>query len=134
MSYYWNNIIEANNIFNESDESEEIINDNKPYDKIIEIKYNGELKKNISDIDIKKTNIKNKIKNKKYSLKRCNHIGCKNKLTLIDLQIKCKCNVHFCQKHMNPHNHMCDYDNKMVVQERIKKNNPLCSHSKIDKI
>jgi hypothetical protein len=96
--------------------------DIKPHSKNIKIK-------NTDNIDTLTKIIKKKSKNK-----RCNHVDCKKKLTLIDLHIGCKCNNHYCAKHMNPHNHMCVYDNKKDVKELIGRGNPLCNPSKLVKI
>jgi predicted nucleic acid binding AN1-type Zn finger protein len=41
---------------------------------------------------------------------RCQHPKCNKKLSLIDKQIKCKCNNVFCVKHRLSENHNCSYD------------------------
>jgi len=52
---------------------------------------------------------------------RCNHKGCKKKLTLTDF--KCKCNKKFCPKHRLPEQHNCNFDfKKYNKDEFIKKN------------
>lgn len=61
----------------------------------------------MSKIDI---NVKNG--KKKKNKKRCNFHGCKKKLSLVDLERKCKCEKIFCQKHRAINNHNCSFDYK----------------------
>ena len=117
---------DINDINNDNNDNDKIITymnnyyDNKPYDKPL--------------VQIQRKKEKPPVVKKKKNKRRCHHVHCKNKLSLTDLQIICKCEGHFCAKHMNPHNHMCDYDNKKDVKEQIELNNPLCKNSKVVKI
>jgi hypothetical protein len=62
------------------------------------------------------------IKMKKSKKPRCFH--CKKKLTLIELNFRCKCDNVYCQVHLNPHSHNCQVDYVQERQNKIKENNP----------
>lgn len=52
----------------------------------------------------------------------CSKKKCRKKLTLVDLTIKCKCDLYFCKTHRLPENHDCsfnfkDKDVKKMVKE-----------------
>ena len=64
---------------------------------------------------------------------RCAESGCNKKLSLIDLEKKCNCNMSFCMKHFQPFNHNCTFDNKTKIKNIIKENNPKCIHTKINR-
>tara|TARA_B110001469_G_scaffold125188_1_gene140166 strand:+ start:5249 stop:5632 length:384 start_codon:yes stop_codon:yes gene_type:complete len=64
---------------------------------------------------------------------RCAESGCNKKLSLIDLEKKCNCNMSFCMKHFQPFNHNCKFDNKTKIKNIIKENNPKCIHTKINR-
>ena len=49
---------------------------------------------------------------------------CNKKLTLIEINFKCKCEHTFCQIHLNSHSHNCPYNYLKDKQDTIKKNNP----------
>jgi AN1-type zinc finger protein 5/6 len=59
---------------------------------------------------------------KKSKKPRCFH--CKKKLTLIELNFRCKCNHVYCQVHLNPHSHNCSVNYLQDKQTKIKENNP----------
>ena len=61
-----------------------------------------------------------KDKEKKEKKIRCDF--CNKKLGLIFFT--CKCENHFCQKHLNPHSHDCSFNYKLECQEKLKENNP----------
>ena len=81
----------------------------------------------LENIDVKQKN------KKKKKNKRCHVSGCKKKLSLIDLEKKCNCNMSFCMKHFQPFNHNCKFDNKTQIKKIIKENNPKCIHAKINR-
>jgi len=43
-------------------------------------------------------------------VKRCEAEGCKKKLSLVHLSIKCKCNKCFCDVHRFSESHNCSFD------------------------
>ncbi len=49
----------------------------------------------------------NKIEKKKI---RCSFEGCNKKLSIIERDIKCKCNKSFCKNHSFFTNHNCDFN------------------------
>ena len=51
---------------------------------------------------------KNTIKKKKVI--RCSYINCNKKLSIIERDIKCKCNLSFCKNHLYFKNHNCEFD------------------------
>ena len=65
---------------------------------------------------------------------KCFHFECKKKLTLIDLQKKCKCNNYFCIKHFSNLNHSCSHDYKKETKAILEKQNVKCENSKVIKI
>ena len=50
---------------------------------------------------------------------KCNCIGCKKKLKLVDLEIKCKCGKSFCKLHKDPTLHKCEYNYKTIDQTKL---------------
>ena len=50
---------------------------------------------------------------------KCNCIGCKKKLKLVDFEIKCRCGKHFCKLHKDPETHKCEYNYKTIDQIRL---------------
>ena len=79
----------------------------------------------------KSTSQPNKQNNTKKPTKlRCHF--CKKKLPLIHYD--CKCGHKFCQKHLNPHSHNCNFDYKEMGQNKIRKENPKIVAEKIIKI
>ena len=89
----------------------------------------GLLKKD--DPSLKLGMIKVDKKKGKKKKQRCAESGCNKKLSLIDLEKKCNCNMSYCMKHFQPFNHNCKFDNKTNIKNIIKENNPKCIHSKI---
>ena len=83
-------------------------------------------KKNNSIVICKKNDIK---KPKKL---RCSFVGCRKKLTLLDLE--CKCKNKYCLTHRLPENHNCTYDFKTEGKIAIEKNNPVVVNDKLIKI
>ena len=65
---------------------------------------------------------------KKKSKPRCHF--CHKKLKMTELNFHCKCEFTFCQHHLQPHSHKCDFN---YLQERrciIKEKNPrMCIQS-----
>ena len=51
--------------------------------------------------------------------KRCNHVACKKKLLLSDME--CKCGIRFCANHRFPEEHKCTFDFKAVGNARLMK-------------
>lgn len=72
--------------------------------------------------------------NKKRKIKkpRCSFIGCNTKLSLLDLE--CKCKNKYCLLHRLPEDHNCSYDFKTEGKLLIKKNNPTIVNDKCIKI
>lgn len=66
----------------------------------------------------------------KKSTKRCDFIGCKEKINLI--KFDCICNKSFCVKHKSRHSHNCQIiiNNKSI----IKNNNPVIKSTTLVKI
>ena len=57
---------------------------------------------------------------KKKKKKRCKECNCK--LSLIFYT--CKCKDIFCNKHLNPHSHNCQFNYVEEKKKQIEKNNP----------
>jgi len=51
--------------------------------------------------------------------KRCCLEGCRKKLKIIDLSIKCKCENHYCENHRIPESHNCIFDYRQEDQSKI---------------
>jgi hypothetical protein len=68
----------------------------------------------------------------KISSSRCNHTGCKKKLTLIDL--KCKCGIKFCLSHRMPEDHACSIDFKADTIKNLEKQLVKISAPKLERI
>jgi len=105
----------------------------------IDIDENKELSNNINTdetittkLPVNKFKKDHKKKNKKKN--RCNHTDCNKILSLIDMQITCKCENNYCSKHMNPYNHQCIYDSKIEHRTRIRVNNPKCENFLFEKL
>ena len=49
--------------------------------------------------------------------KRCNHVSCKKKLLLSDME--CKCGIRFCANHRFPEEHKCTFDFKAAANSRL---------------
>jgi hypothetical protein len=64
---------------------------------------------------------------------QCAHITCKKKIKLYQ-QIECKCKLFFCVSHRCPSIHICKFDYKHEMREKIKKENPQIICDKITKI
>lgn len=47
---------------------------------------------------------------------RCAHQLCKIRLSMVDLDIECKCGLTFCGRHRLPEDHNCSYDHKGEAQ------------------
>lgn len=75
-------------------------------------------------------NMKNTLK--KIKKPRCAFIGCRTKLTLLDME--CKCKNKYCIIHRLPENHNCKYDFKTEGKLLIEKNNPIIVNEKCIKI
>ena len=74
--------------------------------------------------EIKEQNLKPKQKIKP----RCH--CCNKKLKMTELQFKCKCGNLFCQIHLNPHSHNCEFDYLQERRKMIKDKNPqMCIQS-----
>ena len=84
----------------------------------------------LDDSSLKIININDKKKKKKKSI-RCSHSDCKKKLSLMDLQKKCKCDKHFCMSHFSNNSHNCQFDYAKSNKELLEKRNPKCEHAKI---
>jgi hypothetical protein len=41
---------------------------------------------------------------------KCSAKGCKKKITLLDQEMKCKCEKTFCKIHRHSFNHHCEFD------------------------
>ena len=59
---------------------------------------------------------------KKSKKPRCFH--CKKKLSLIELNFRCKCEHMFCQLHLSAHSHNCNFNYLKEKQDKVKQNNP----------
>ena len=96
------------------------------------LQFNIDKKNNDSinnDIMICKNSDNKKKKTKKL---RCSFEGCRKKLSLLDLE--CKCKNKYCLIHRLPENHNCSFDFKTEGKISIKKNNPLVTNDKLIKI
>tara|TARA_E500000178_G_C16853383_1_gene676215 strand:+ start:441 stop:815 length:375 start_codon:yes stop_codon:yes gene_type:complete len=104
------------------------------------IKSNNELNdvsKNENSLNNSNINTSNNLitKKKKNSTKKCNHITCNKKLTIVDRQLSCKCKKFFCISHRMPEQHNCEFsfkDNENVICEKIE--NTKCIADKLNKI
>jgi len=66
-----------------------------------------------------KNNLEKKpTKRKKH---KCFVDNCRTKLNLIDLQIECKCNKYYCNKHRQCEFHNCTHINVINTNETVKK-------------
>lgn len=67
---------------------------------------------------------------------RCAHISCSNKITIIELDMKCECNLSFCSRHRLPEYHMCTYNHATEAKAIVKQQIMASAHTKnkIDKI
>ena len=52
---------------------------------------------------------------------KCNFEGCNKKLSLIDTQMKCKCNGMYCELHRYASAHNCTYDWHAEKHSQLKK-------------
>jgi len=59
-------------------------------------------------------------KEKKKKKKRCKECNCKLSLIVYT----CKCGHIFCNKHLNPHSHNCQFNYVEEKKKLIEKNNP----------
>ena len=64
-------------------------------------------------------------KSKKNKKKRCNHKECNKKLSFMDIQMVCKCNKYFCNKHRPLSSHICTANHIKINQDYLIKNNPV---------
>ena len=76
-----------------------------------------------------KETVKDKDKNIKKKKNKC--ACCKKKLGLIIFT--CKCGHIYCQTHLNPHNHNCQFDYVKEKKDQLIKENPKLG-SKFEKI
>ena len=76
---------------------------------------------------------KKKTKTKKP---RCAFEGCKKKLSLITLELSCRCGESFCAVHRMPESHKCtfDYKNENQVNKCVKVEDLKCVADKIIRI
>jgi len=67
---------------------------------------------------------------------RCILKGCKNKISLIALQLSCRCGKSFCAVHIMPETHNCTFDYKKNNQANkcIKAEDLKCVADKIIRI
>ena len=49
---------------------------------------------------------------------------CHKKLKMTELNFRCKCEHMFCQIHLSPHSHKCNFNYLQEKQNKIKQNNP----------
>ena len=110
----------------------DISNKNTPKNSISELSPTSkkEDKSFLNDSSLKIININDKKRKKKKSL-RCSHPDCKKKLSLMDLQKKCKCEKQFCMSHFSNNSHNCQFDYAKSNKELLEKRNPKCEHAKI---
>ena len=90
-------------------------------------------------LEVKKEEVCNEIpKNNSHtkvcSNKKCNMDGCKNKLSLIDLSLECKCKYIYCTKHRLPESHECTFDHKSNDKKILEKTVQKCVGDKVTKI
>ena len=64
---------------------------------------------------------------------RCSKEGCRKKLTLVDLSIRCKCGESFCKTHRLSENHDCSFNFKDIDVEKMVKTME-CQASKVIQI
>tara|TARA_B100001093_G_C26529855_1_gene885533 strand:+ start:115 stop:354 length:240 start_codon:yes stop_codon:yes gene_type:complete len=69
---------------------------------------------------------------KKPKKQRCAFLGCRTKITLLDME--CKCKNKYCIIHRLPENHKCNYDFKTEGKLLIERNNPVVINDKCIKI
>lgn len=104
-----------------------------------------EAPKNPIPIEVKKEEVCNEIPKKPCEnnnshiskvcdKKRCNMDGCKNKLSLIDLSLGCKCEYIYCTKHRLPESHNCTFDHKSNDKKLLEKTVQKCVSDKVTKI
>ncbi len=63
---------------------------------------------------------------------KCAHPDCNKKLKL--MKFTCKCQEHFCLKHMAPESHNCQFDYRIVENLEQKINETKCIAEKIKSI
>lgn len=107
---------------NHLDKNPSCCNDNGSLDFV------SDLTVNVNTFLIKK-NIPNNIKKNICSLNTCN-----KRLTLVESDIKCKCNKIFCLKHRYSLYHNCDFDYKKEHKEQLGKKLEKVINDKIKKI
>ena len=77
-------------------------------------------------VDSKNSNINsseldNEVPKKPKKKKYCCFGECKKKLTLMDMECKCKCGFKFCSLHRLPESHNCTYDFKNESKDLLAK-------------
>ena len=76
-----------------------------------------------------KKNVKKLKKNAKKSSKKC--AFCNKKLTLVEQQMKCKCENYFCTKHRLSTIHNCTYNYIESTKEKLKEKMPVTQFTKV---
>jgi len=73
---------------------------------------------------------------KKKRRARCANIECNTKLTMIDIDMECKCGMTFCGRHRLPEYHKCTYDHCKEAKEIMNKTimAAACITNKVTKI
>ena len=80
--------------------------------------------------------MENSEKKKKTKKPRCAFEGCKKKLSLINLELSCRCGKSFCALHRMPESHKCSFDfkNDNQVNQCVKVEDLKCIADKIIRI
>ena len=67
--------------------------------------------------------------------RRCAHLGCRKKLSMIECEFVCVCKKCFCTQHRLPEDHLCGHVFAETDETREKKSEALkCVASKVIKI